>query len=286
MAVYKRGYQRYTGPRTDRWTRFLAIPRHAWARLFDQKLVLIALMASLFWPLGCGVYIYIANHAELWAGLGGDFAKNLQINGTFFLVFMNTQATMAVILAAIAGPGLVAPDLANNALPLYFSRPQSRSDYALARLTTLAGLLALVTVIPGLFLFFLQSGLKGWDWMMEQWALGAGVLAGFTLWILLVSLVALACSAWVKWRIIAGALTFAFFVVLAGAGGIINQIFDDNWGSLLNPVLVMNRLWSDMFGVENEDLPGRWASLTALFAFGALLIATLERKLRPVEVIK
>ena len=74
---------------------------------------------------------------------------------------MYVQAGFAVFLAALAGPGLIAPDLANNALPLYFSRPLTRWTYALARLTVLMGMLSIVTWIPGLILFGLQVGLAG-----------------------------------------------------------------------------------------------------------------------------
>ena len=138
-------------------------------------------MASLFWPLACAVFVYISNHTELLQGLGGPLASFLNINGTFFLTFMGAQSFFAVLLAALAGPGLVAPDLANNALPLYFSRPLSRLDYVLARLLVLAGLLALVTWIPGLLLFGMQVGMAGWSWFAANWTLGAAVAGGFML---------------------------------------------------------------------------------------------------------
>jgi len=138
MAIYKRGYQRYQGPYTPHLTRLLAFPRFSWRRLVNQRLVVIMLMASLFWPLACGAFVYISNHTELLQGLGGPLVNFLNINGTFFLTFMGAQSFFAIVLAALAGPGLVAPDLANNALPLYFSRPLSRLDYVLARLLVLA----------------------------------------------------------------------------------------------------------------------------------------------------
>src|SRR5512140_1704759 len=128
MAVYKRGYQRYQGPYTPHWMRVLAFPRFAWRRLMEQRLVAIVMVASLFWPLLCAGFIYLSNHSELWQGLGGGVASFLEINSKFFSVFMYPQAVFALILAALAGPGLVAPDLTNNALPLYFSRPLSRFD--------------------------------------------------------------------------------------------------------------------------------------------------------------
>jgi hypothetical protein len=63
-------------------------------------------------------------------GSTGSFAQFIQVDGRFFAIFMYVQAGFAVFLAALAGPGLIAPDLANNALPLYFSRPLTRWSYA------------------------------------------------------------------------------------------------------------------------------------------------------------
>lgn len=285
MAVYKRGYQRYQGALTGRRTRFLALPRFIWSRLIEQRMILIVLIVSLFWPLACIGFIYVSNHSELWSGLGGDLGTFLQIDGRFFRYFMDTQAVMAVLLAAFAGPGLIAPDLAHNGLPLYFSRPLSRLDYVLARLFTLAGLLSLVTLLPALLLFAMQGGLAGIGWLATNWRLPAGVLAGFLLHIALVGLVALACSAWVKWRVVAGALVFGFFFILAGAAEMLNQVLNVTWGSVLNPAAALYRVWSAMLGVEAGEGPGVWACAAALLAFGGLLSLVLEKKLRPVEVI-
>jgi ABC-2 type transport system permease protein len=285
MAVYKRGYQRYQGPLTDRWTRFLTLPRFVWPRLMEQRMILIVLIVSLFWPLACVAFIYVSNHSELWAGLGGDLGSFLKIDGAFFRYFMDTQAVMAVILAALAGPGLIAPDLAHNALPLYFSRPLSRLDYVLARLFTLAAMLALVTLAPAALLFAMQGGLAGFGWLWDHWRLPFGVFAGFTLHILLVSLVALACSAWVKWRVVAGALVVGFFFILAGASELMNAVLDVKWGILLNPARSLYTVWSAMLGVEVGEGPGAWACTAGLVAFAAVLAKVLEKKLRPVEVI-
>ena len=134
MAVYRRGYQRYQGPITGRWARFMVLPRFAWRRLFQQRLVVLLMVVAMIWPLLCAGFIYLTNHAELLKGLAREFQSFIEVNGKFFLIFMNVQAVFAIFLAALTGPGLIAPDLANNALPLYFSRPLTRSEYALARL--------------------------------------------------------------------------------------------------------------------------------------------------------
>ena len=56
----------------------------------------------------------------------------------------------AAILGPLVGPVLVSPDLVNNALPLYFSRPFSRAEYVLGKVSVLALLLSLVGGVMGL----------------------------------------------------------------------------------------------------------------------------------------
>lgn len=288
MAVHRRGYQRYQGELTGRWTRFLALPRFAWARLLQQRLILIALIVSLFFPLACAVFIYLAGHAELWGGLNPEFIRDaLRIDSRFFVTFMEAQASFAIFLAALAGPSLIAPDLANNALPLYLSRPLSRADYVLSRLLVLAGIISPVTWIPGLLLFGMQSGIAGWSWFAANWTIGLGLVAGFVLWIVLVGLVALACSAYVKWRIVAGALVVAFFFVLAGAAQIVRAVLRVDWVLMLNPFRSMDCVWRYFLGADpwRQALPGPLACGLFLLFLGALFVWIIERKLRPVEVI-
>ena len=193
----------------------MVLPRYAWRRLYQQRLVLLLTMAAFVWPLLCAGFVYLTNHVELLQGLDPEFRAFIQVDGRFFSIFMYVQGACAVFLAALAGPGLIAPDLANNALPLYFSRPLTRWSYALARLTVIVGMLSVVTWIPGLLLFGLQVGLAGGWWFLANWTLGAGVVAGFLLWLLVLGLVAMASSAYVKWRVVAGAVSLAFFFILS-----------------------------------------------------------------------
>jgi ABC-2 type transport system permease protein len=285
MAVYKRGYRRYQGPLTGRWTRFMVLPRYAWRRLYQQRLVLLLTLLALVWPLLCAGFIYLTNHAELLQGLDRDFKQFIQVDGRFFSIFMYVQASFALLLAALAGPGLIAPDLANNALPLYFSRPLTRWSYGLARLTVLVGMLSFVTWIPGLLLFALQVGLAGGWWFVANWTLGAGVVAGFLLWLLVLSLVAMASSAYVKWRIVAAAVSLAFFSILGGVAEMIDNVFRVTWGHILDPVWAVNRVWCALLGVDPPEGPGTAASAWALAVVVLLLVLVIERKLRPVEVV-
>lgn len=285
MAVYKRGYQRYQGPITSHWTRFMVLPRFAWRRMFQQRLVPLLMVIAMIWPLLCAIFIYLTSHAELLKGFSKQFQSFISINGNFFLVFMIVQADFALFLAALTGPGLIAPDLANNALPLYFSRPLRRSDYAFARLATLFVLISLVTWVPGILLFGMQVGMAGSDWLHGNWRLGFGVVAGFAIWGLLVSLVAMASSAYTKMKAVSGGLVLGFFFILGGLSGMVNVIFRVTWGNALSPQWASRRIWCAMLGVDPNEGPGVAACALVLLFLMFLLAIVIERKLRPIEVI-
>src|SRR5437879_697051 len=115
MAVYRRGYHRYQGPLTRRWNRLLVLPRFAWARPLGQRLVVMLCVVSMFWPAACIAFVYLAHHLDLLPGIGSNptVVEFFKIDANFFIIFMNAQAVFAILLAAFAGPSLIAPDLAN-----------------------------------------------------------------------------------------------------------------------------------------------------------------------------
>ncbi len=169
MAVYKRGYRRYAGATHGAMGEVsgaapirlaTAVPAAPRPPADDG--------GASCGPLLCAGFIYLRITPTLLQGLEPEFRQFIQVDGRFFSIFMYVQAGFAVFLAALAGPGLIAPDLANNALPLYFSRPLTRWSYALARLTVLVGMLSVVTWIPGLVLFGLQVGLAGGWWFRGE----------------------------------------------------------------------------------------------------------------------
>jgi hypothetical protein len=99
------------------------------------------------------------------------------------------------------------------------------------------------------------------------------------------SLVAMASSAYVKWRVVAGAVSLAFFFILAGIAEMIDSVFRVNWGHVIDPAWSVNQVWCALLGVELPAGPGAGASAWALSVTVLLLVVVIERKLRPVEVV-
>ncbi len=77
------------------------------------------------------------------------------------------------------------------------------------RISVLLTLLSLITWVPGVVLFAIQSSIEGWDWMTGNLWLAGSIVLGLLVWIVVLSLIGLALSAWVRWKIGAGALVLA-----------------------------------------------------------------------------
>ena len=218
-------------------------------------------------------------------GFGAGFQNFLAVKADFFLSFMNTQSIFIVFLAAITGPGLIAPDLANNALPLYFSRPLSRLDYVTARLLTLVGVLSLISWIPGLLLFGMQAGMADNKWLKENAGIGFAILGGFFIWIFIVSLVALAGSAYARLKMVSGGVVLGFFFILSGVATMVDQVFRSDWGQAISPTWATKRIWYSMLRIQAPPGPNVEECILALAIIVILLVLVLKRKLRPVEVV-
>jgi len=238
-----------------------------------------------FWPLICLSMIYLAHSASFLQQMGLP-AGVLSIDNKFFFQFMSVQGVFAFLLTAFAGPGLISPDLANGALPLYFCRPFSRVEYVLGKSSVLAILLSQITWVPGLVLFIMQASLAGPSWAWNNlWIAGSLVLSSL-LWIAILSLLAMALSAWVKWRIVAGALLLGVMFFGAGFAQAINGVMRTEWGHFFNVAYLMGTVWNGLFQVDSEHAIPVAQAWIALLVYCTICLGLLMRKVRAYEVIK
>ncbi|HEX2255026.1 MAG TPA: hypothetical protein VHQ65_17300 [Thermoanaerobaculia bacterium] len=293
MSLRDRSFRRYAGEVTPRRSRFLVLWRYSRREVFSSKLA-TGLFALSFAPLlVAAILVYLRHNLPALQALELEAGDVLPIDGNFFYWLLRLQAGCAFLLTALVGPGLVSPDLANNGLPLYLARPFSRAEYVLGKLAVLAILISAITWVPLLLIFALQASLEP-GWMAENLRLAWGLFAGSWVWILLVGLFALALSAWVRWRILAGALLVATFVMGTGFGEVVNEIFDGrqlqySWGDLFSPGQLVLGIWQgllfggDAASVARVPLAVAWM-MVALACVMALLV--LNRKLRAYEVVR
>jgi ABC-2 type transport system permease protein len=240
----------------------------------------------MFYPFACAVFIYLSHNSPLLTALRLQSAAMPPIDGKFFNVYCVVQGSLAFLLTTFVGPSLVAPDLANGAMFLYLSRPFSRIQYVAGKMTVLLLLLSLITWIPGMVLYMIQTGCVGWDWARTNAWLAGSIVLGLWVWIVVLSLIALALSAWVKWKIAAGALILGVFFAGAGFGAAINNVTDTKYGAFINLMEVVRTIWSDLFRSSSRvDLSVNEA-WTVLGVTCALCLWLLAKRIRAFEVIK
>jgi ABC-2 type transport system permease protein len=291
MAVYERNYGRYQGELTPSWSRFLILPRYAAKDVFDSR-GFVAFFALCFLMPFAGLLIIYLHHnisALNFLHLPLDrLNEALPINAAFFRHGLDTQSWLCFLMALFVGPALISPDLRNNGLPLYLSRPFSRSEYVLGKLTVLAALMSAVTWIPGLLLFFFQAYLEGAGWLGENLRIGMAIFVASWAWILVVSLVVLAISAWVKWRPVARVTLLIVFFVLTGFAEALNHALDTWWGYLLSLSTAMDNVRASLFGLELGDRFATpvWAGWLTLGLGFALSLWLLSRRIRAYEVVR
>ncbi len=288
MAVYKRSYQPYLGALTRRWPRCFVLTRYAWRELFASRFFLGFFIACLVPVVGFAGFLFAANSQLLQLLFVLGSKKMFGIGTGFFTAFLQVQATLAFLLTCWAGPKLVSGDLTNGALPLFLSRPFSRAEYVLGKFAVLTGLLSWLTWIPALLLLFLEGGLSSKPWLGAHVWMAAPIVWCSLVWIALLSLVALAASAWVKWRIIGIGAIFAAFTIPAGFGGVMNAVLGTNWGHLLDLFYVFRLILYAGFrapisGTGALPQSAGWGMLALV---SVVSLELLQTRLRGAEVVR
>ena len=285
MAVYEHSYKPYAGPLTPPGARFLVLPRYAYESVFKSKFAVGFFALSYVCPLIYTILIYLHHNVNALATMGISSADVVKINGEFFGFFIGLQGGLAFILTVVIGPVLISRDLANNALPLYLCRPFSRWEYLLGKASVLLILQSAITWIPGLLLFVFQAYLEGGGWLVDNLWIARAIVVSSWAWIVTLTLLVLALSAWIKWRVAASAALFAVFIIPLPFGGAIVDAFKTWRGFLFSVAAALDVVAKTLFRVEPAF------QLSAAECWGTLIVTALiclwmlSRKLRAYEVV-
>ncbi len=220
-------------------------------------------------------------------------ADMFSVEARFFTFIMLVQTQAAFLLNCWVGPILIAGDLTNGALPLFLSRPFSRTDYVLGKLAVMGLLLSGVTWVPSLLLFTLQAGLAKGDWIWSHMWMVVPIVLCSVIWILMLSLISLAVSAWVKLRIVATGVIFISFFIPAGLGEMFNAIMGTIWGRLLNFSYLFQIILARGFREPSRLLGSMgWNEIPVPAAWGVLIfvcllsLVILNARLRARETVR
>ncbi|ONI74975.1 hypothetical protein ALI144C_40085 [Actinosynnema sp. ALI-1.44] len=266
-VIHDIGYQRYEGPRLGRrysmWSIYVhsvrsafGIGRTAKAKLLPVAMFTLACLASLI------IVVVSSQFPEpilSYVGLVSTFSYGI------------------TAFAAITAPELASRDLRNSLLPLYFSRPPHRTDYALAKFGALISSVFIMYAGPLLIMFIgmaFSSGSIG-DVFGELGDLMPGLASGL-IHSVVVAAIALPLASLTGRRVFATGLIIAVFLLSAPISGALQSFSRGDaayLAGLLNPVNLLNGVDEWLFGTVNEiTLIGRFGPI---YGVAALLLAVL-----------
>jgi ABC-type transport system involved in multi-copper enzyme maturation permease subunit len=290
MSVYKHNYRAYSGVVTPLWTRVLVIARYAFAEAWSSKITVALFTLSLLPIIVFLIIIYVANNPIARALIMKGDSSGLAIDARFFFQILSLQSWIALVITSWVAPRLVSFDLSDNALPILLSHPISRFGYVFGKFIALFVSLSSVTWVPCLLLFAYQGYSSPEPWIGGNLRIAVGLFAGSLIWIAFLSMLGLALSSWVKWRIVATGIIFAAVFVPAGIGGVVSAILRTKWGFLLNIPFIMSVLWRRLLGAPDYARFGAPLPTTAIVTVLVLAcfvcVAMLNARIRAREVVR
>ena len=247
--------------------------------ILRRKLFLIfILIPPIMHFIARGVLIYVANRVKI--------AQITVIDARFFYEFLTLQNFFIVIICVFGGSGLIANDLKNNALQLYFSKPLTRLDYLSGKFVIMAVLISFVTLAPGILLF-LEGVLvaETTDFLREGHWIFWSIIGYSLILIIPTSFLILALSSMTKSNLYAAVVFAAILFGTPIISEILRQVFHHKKVVLISYWHNINILGNKVFNLRprySADWPYALLIVLALIGCCAWI---LHRKTKVVEVV-
>jgi len=259
--IFDIGYRRYEGRRLGRrgavgaivgagLRAIFGLGRSGRSKILPWGAVILALLPAM---VAVAVRVLVGDIVELY-----DYDNYLWGIGALMPIFLAAQA-----------PELVIGDLRNRVLALYFSRPISRLDYVVAKLTALGVALLSLTLVPVLLLF-IGRVLAGEDVVAslgDELEFLPGIVGNGVLHAVVLATLGLAVCSIAGRRAFAAAAILALFLI----GGVVSGIFQELGGGLealapfTNPLAILDGTRQWLFGGAVADSPVRTADVPLPF---------------------
>lgn len=278
-SIYDLGYRGYEGPRNGRayafWTLYLHSLKTAFGLGRGPKAKIIPFILAILAMVPAGVQLGVAAviPAEVDIIKASDYYEYIQI--------------IVILFVAAVAPEIVGRDQRNRMLPLYFSRPLTRDDYAWAKLAAMTSALLFLTLVPQAMMFTgnALSADNGFDYLRDNLEeIPAIIFSGVLLSALFGSIgVAIGCQT--HRRTFASGGILAVFIIGAIVADLLLNTVDSLAGQLavfLSASAIVNGLTLWAFSehpVDGDDtfladLPGELYPIAAvvLIAIAALIV--------------
>jgi len=285
MAIFQKAYRGYDGELSPLFYRTWVIFRYGLADIFSSRLF-IAFFVVCFAPtIIVLLAIYMRYNLDALLQLEVNVTELVYIDAAFFADWVLwPQFYFVFFLIMVMGPSLVAPDLRNNAMPLYLSRPISKLSYLVGKYLVLLVLASAISWVPCVLLILYQGYLAGNGWLAANAALPFAAIGTSMIWITTLSLLSFAITTAVKWAPIARLVFFGIVFVSATLGKVISAIVGIWSGSFFDVFELIRALERSWFGLGDVVMPASTA-ISMLMAIAIVCVFVIMARIRANEVV-
>ena len=179
MPIHDQSYRHYAGEKRPVRSAWTVIAR-AGLMSFLSRRAFLGLLIAAWIP-------FVVRASQLF--LASNFSQAapfLAPSAQTFRDFLGQQSIFVFLITVYVGAGLIANDRRANALQLYLSKPVTRAEYILGKMTVLATFLLAITWLPAMLLLTLQIAFSGSLTFLRA---NTSLIASVTLYCLLVVIV-------------------------------------------------------------------------------------------------
>ena len=320
------GYRAWTGLKSPAWSRWVVVALVGIQLALRSTWLSRTLIVSWIPAVGVGIGFFLYEQSmvnpDLKRGLANTVTMitgNLELRNQMLadpesvreqvwsslvlFFFRYPQAVMMVIVVGIVAPRLISYDIRNRGYLLYFSRPLHVAEYVFGKSLVICFFLALITTLPALALYIIGVFLSPqFDVVLLTWDLPIKIFAASFVLMLVVSSVALACSAmtiesrfaafswfaiwivgWVAYSVLSAGETMGYERSTRGRMSDEQRIvdiaqFQSRW-ELISPYHLLGRVQQWVFGLYPED-KAIWPYLLVLGLITLVSLALVVSRLR------
>jgi ABC-2 type transport system permease protein len=277
MPIHDQGYRRYGGSRV-RGHAWLVMLRNGIVGMMGNRRWIVLMVASWIQFVIRAVQFYIAANFSQAAIVAPSAAT--------FRDFFDKQDIFVFLVTVTLGAVSIAEDRRANALQIYLSKPLTRFEYIVGKLSVLVAFLLFITWVPALLLLVVQVVFAGnFAFLKANLYLFPAITVYSLIEVLLVSICVLALSSMSTSGRFVGILYTALIFFSDAVYGVLRAV---TGGSSVSWVAFGNNL--AQLGDVIFRVPLRYetpwgVSLAVVLALIAISAIILERRVRGVEVV-
>ncbi len=276
-VIHDIGYQRYQGPRLGRGYAVRSLYTHGLRTAFGLGR---SAKAKIFPWIVVGIITFVAAILTAVRSQTGEVVVS-------YWEFPQGIILLVILFCAVVGPELVSRDLRGGVLPLYFSRPLTRWDYALTKYAALVSAVFLLLAGPQLLMFagaaFSVDGMSAVWHELGDFARGLAVTSVYAI---VFAALAIVVASLAGRRAVAAALIVALFLITTPVWGVLTALAYNNsetgeptnlalaqLAGLASPMTLVAGVGQWWFATDASV--GRYGPLYGLVALGLVIVCVV-----------